>query len=219
METQKLRKSVPSKIALTMPAGWVMAFTAIGLLLSACIAFLVRLQEEKEQHGFWADSYYEEQAKNDALRRHTESLRIDIDMLTSPTPPGGVSSEAATRAYIECLHNPVGLEFSPYLLTKPHEGYYVDFRVHNPGILLNRAGGRFLLGSPCDVDPNASLKIVAVTPLDYVLGLEGQSEDATYSCPAKAYHLVHLGDEVMKRAIAETCIAKAKAIEFQDCDR
>lgn len=214
METQKLQKSVVPKIGMSMPAGWVLAFTAIGLLLAASIAFLVRFQEEKEQHQSWMDSYRAEARKNDDLNEKNRRLREDIDMMTSRTPPGGVSSDEAIAVYRDCLDHPVGLMFSPYLLTRPGEAYYVEFRVHNTGVLANREGEPFSLGSPCDVDPGARLKIIAVTPIDYVLGLDGQTERGITSCPAKSYHFVHDTDAVMKTAIAETCITKAKASEL-----
>ena len=213
MENKKLERSVVTPEPRSSRA-WMVALAILTVSLPANLVLWLTYRDAQESNAFWAEAARGEQKKNDDLVRKNDGLRSDIDQMTSTIPPGGISSREGEVVYHDCIRQPIGLQFSPYLLTKPGESYYVEFRVHNTGVLTNREGERYSLGSPCDVEPGARLKILAVTPLDYVLGLDGQQEDRPTSCPAGAYHLVDRQDAVVETAIAYTCLAKAKASEL-----
>jgi len=104
METPKLTKSVPSKIAMTMPAGWVIAFTLICLLLAASIAFLVRLQEAKGQRDDRIEEVQHLKVLNDRLEMDNAALRHRLVEMTETA-----GAYRSYGVYHDCVQQNLGI--------------------------------------------------------------------------------------------------------------
>jgi hypothetical protein len=119
METPKLTKSVPSKHVMQMPLGWVYAFSAIGLLLAASIALLVRLQETKGERDDRTEEARRLKVLDDRLDADNAVLRHRLDEMTATA-----GAYRSYEVYNDCVQQSLGI----YRMAEVKRAYERYFR-------------------------------------------------------------------------------------------
>lgn len=148
-----------------------------------------------------------------------DALRDDIEEMTSMGVPPGLDVPPAMAAFHECQRDPVGLRFEAESLGYKQRGVwnsyeYGLFRIHNPEPIRNNWRSVLVTGAACEIT-DGHLIIADSTPSAYLVKVEGEESYHPHACPNGAYRLVSRRNAVMEYAIRQTCLARAKALEFK----